>query len=289
MKRFPSFVIAVALLCGGAFSPRTAAATAETAAAGRALAARYADAVVGVELVVTLKVKSGGQEMPPREQRVEVNGVVIAPNGLTVTSLIEVDPQMAFESMRALQPGRPIELLGVDFKQVKLRLADGTEVPARFVLKDADLDLAFMAPEDATAEAGPRKFTHVDLATAADGAVLDRFFVVSRAAKVLQRTPLVQETTVIGIVEKPRRFYLLSQNMLSTAVFDPKGAVLGVTLQHLANGRRSGMVVLPAADIAEIARQVVFTKPAESAAPASPAAEPAAATGESTPDGAPKP
>ena len=44
------------------------------AAAGRALVKRYADAVVSVELVVTLKVKMGDREAPPREQRIEVNG-----------------------------------------------------------------------------------------------------------------------------------------------------------------------------------------------------------------------
>lgn len=288
MNRLPRLLAIAGLLLGGACLPSAWAVSPEAATAGRALLQRYADTVVGVELVVTLKVKSGGQELPPREQRVEVNGVVIAPNGLTVTSLVEVDPQMAFESMRAMQPGRPVELLGVDFKQVKLRLTDGTEVPARFVLKDADLDLAFMAPEDATAEGGPRKFTYVDLAKASEGAVLDSFYVVSRAAKVLQRTSLVQEISVVGIVEKPRRFYLMSQNMLSTPVFDAKGGVLGITLQHLASGRRTGMVVLPATDIAEVARQVVFTKPAESATSASPAAEPAATPGGSTPGGGAK-
>ena len=39
------------------------------------------------------------------------------------------------------------EIVSSEFKEVKLRLANGKEVPARFVLKDADLDLAFMAPE----------------------------------------------------------------------------------------------------------------------------------------------
>ena len=53
-------------------------------AAGRALVKRYADAIVSVELVVTIKLKSGEREMPPREQRVEVNGTVLSADGLTV-------------------------------------------------------------------------------------------------------------------------------------------------------------------------------------------------------------
>lgn len=262
MKHPVSSLFVLALLLAGTPAGSVSAAMPADAAAGRVLMARYADAIVGVELVVTLKMKSGDREMPPREQRVEVNGTVIAPNGLTVASLAEVDPQTAFEAMRASQAGRTVELLGVDFKQVKLRLADGTEIPARFVLKDGDLDLAFMAPEDATAEPGQREFMHVDLANAAEGAVLDRFFVVSRASKALQRTPLVQTSEILGLLEKPRRFYLMTHPSLGSPMFDPQGRVLGIALQHFADGRRSGFVILPSADIAEIAHQVVFTKPA---------------------------
>src|SRR5690606_22163750 len=127
-------------------------------AAGRELVKRYADAIVSVELVVTMKAKMGDREAPPREQRIEINGTVISPSGLTVTTLGGADPQVQFDAMRAVQGGRAPELVGTEFKEVKLRFADGKEVPARFVLKDADLDLAFMAPE--TAEEG-RQYAHV--------------------------------------------------------------------------------------------------------------------------------
>ena len=225
------------------------------AAAGRALVKRYADAIVGVELVVTLKIKMGDREGSPREQRIDVNGTVISAGGLTVTSLAEVDPQSAFEAMRMSQPGGArIELVGADFKEVKLRLSDGTEVPARFVLKDADLDLAFMAP-DWEAGAIKREFPHVDLEKGADGEVLGSYFYVARAPKVLQRVPIVRASEIMGVVEKPRRFYLMTDQALGTPMFDPQGNVLGISVQNFANGRRSGFVVLPAGDIAEIAKQ----------------------------------
>src|SRR5688500_4197245 len=151
-----------------------AAAPETQAAAGRALVARYADAIVSVELVVTLKMKMAGRgEVPPREQRIEVNGTVISPNGLTVTTLGQVDPQATLEALRAGSGGgdRGLEIVGSEFKEVKLRLANGTEVPARFVLKDADLDLAFMAPEP-TPENAARQFPYVKLEEVADGALL---------------------------------------------------------------------------------------------------------------------
>jgi hypothetical protein len=210
------------------------------------------DAVIGIEMVVTVKVKVGDRERPAQERRVEVNGTVVTPDGLTVASLAQVDPAAEVEAAQLAQPGRQIELLGADFKEVKLRRANGTEVPARFVLKDADLDLAFIAPEEAD---GAETFAHVDLGAHTDAAVLDKFYSVTRASKALQRVPIIMETAVTGIVEKPRRIYLVRDVSLGSPVFDGTGRLLGLALQHFAGGRRVGIVVLPAEDIAEVAKQ----------------------------------
>jgi hypothetical protein len=250
MKR--SSLLVIAALVAALNSPLRAASDTEATAA-RALVKRYADTIVGVELVVTMRVKFGDREQPPQERRIEVNGTVISATGLTVTSLAAVDPQVQFDAIRASQQGgRGPELVGADFKEVKLRLADGKELPARFVLKDADLDLAFMAPE--TADAG-REYPHVDLTQAAEGVVLGNYFFVSRASKSLQRVPMVRSTEVMGIVEKPRRFFLMTEQSVATPVFEPQGHVLGISLQHFANGRPTGVVLLPAADIADMAKQ----------------------------------
>ena len=262
MTRFLT-LFAAAILAG----PAVAAPDVQ-ANAGRALVKRYADAIVSVELVVTIRMKMGEREAPPREQRIEVNGTVISPTGLTVTTLGQVDPQATLDALRAGASGSRLpEILGSEFKEVKLRLADGTEVPARFVLKDADLDLAFMAPE-ATPENAARQFPHVKLEEFAEGGLLDDFFYLGRAAKIQQRVPLVQTTEVTGVVEKPRRFYLMTQQApqwMGTPVFNAAGRVLGITLQHFANGQRSGLVVLPADDIAEMAKQAAAAQSAAKA------------------------
>lgn len=245
----------VAVVIAAAVAAETLAANEADATAGRALLQQYADAIIGVELVVSLKFKQGDREAPPREQRIEVNGTVISPSGLTVTSLAAVDPQTTMEAMRAGMGGyRGIEVVGSDFKEVKLRLANGEEVPARFVLKDADLDLAFMAPENGP-ETAKREFAHVDLGKAADGAVLGTYFAVDRATKALQRVPIVRMNEMIGVVEKPRRLFLMSDPRMATPVFDARGGLLGIALNYFANGRQAGLVVLPSADIADIARQ----------------------------------
>ncbi|MEO7414446.1 MAG: S1C family serine protease [Opitutaceae bacterium] len=250
---YSSVFAAAALFATSVCLPLRAASEAE-AAAGRELVKRYADAIVGVELVVTIKLKVGGNERPPQEQRIEVNGTVISPSGLTVTSLAEVDPQALFDAVRS-GGGRGAELVGAEFKEVKLRLADGKEVPARFVLKDADLDLAFMAP-DVTADASKPDFpSYVKLDESAEGVLLGNYFFVARERKVLQRVPIIRASEVAGIVEKPRRFYLVTAQTLGTPVFDLKGKVLGISVNNFANGRPTGLVVLPAGDIAEIAKQ----------------------------------
>jgi S1-C subfamily serine protease len=257
MKRLRSRMAVAALLATTSSWSLNAAPDAQ-AAAGRALVKRYADAIVSVELVVTLKVKMGDREAPQREQRIEVNGTVISPNGLTVTTLGQVDPQATLEALRSgSSGGRMPEIVGSEFKEVKLRLADGKEVPARFVLKDADLDLAFMAPE-AMAEAGGQTFPYVKLEEDIEGTLLSDYFYVGRAAKIQQRVPLVRTTEIIGIVERPRRLYLMTEQLsqwMGTPVFNAQGRVLGVTVQHFANGQRSGLIVLPAEDIAEMAKQ----------------------------------
>ena len=78
------------------------------------------------------------------------------------------------------------------------------------------------------------------------------------------RVPLARSTSILGIVETPRRLYLLTDLAIAAPVFDGAGKVLGLTLQHFANGRLSGVVVLPAADIADMAKQAAI---AQAAAP----------------------
>ena len=57
------------------------------AATGRALVKQYADSIIEVEVVATLKVTVGDHAQPPRENKIQVNGTVLAPGGLTVTVL----------------------------------------------------------------------------------------------------------------------------------------------------------------------------------------------------------
>ncbi len=223
------------------------------AVAGRDLVKRYADTIVSVEMVVLVKAGGarGGQS---REVKREVNGTVISPTGLTVTSLALIDPSAAAGGGRG-----GADVPETEFKEVKLRLADNSEVLARVVLKDADLDLAFIVPESAEAAAG-RPFPYVKLDDAAEAAVLGSYAEITRVPKTLQRVPIVQMSTIVGIIEKPRRYFLVSQQSFGCPVFDLQGRVLGISLVYSSGGRQVGAVVLPAADVAEMAKQAAAVK-----------------------------
>ncbi len=272
MKRLLLALCAAALLAGPV---SLHALTDAEAQAGRAVVKRYADAVISIELVITLNISMGDRTMPPREVRLEVNGTVISPNGLTVTSLAAIDPRAAVDTSRAGPNGARLQFGDTQFKEVKLRLPDGTEIPARVVLKDADTDLAFVAPD---AAAAGRAFAAVDLQNAAKGELLASYFDVTRANRDLQRVPVVTPSTILGIVEKPRRLYLVGDQAGGCPVFDPRGAVLGLCVRHIANGRAGGFVVLPAQLVAETAQQAA----AEAAKPA-----PEAAADDGKPDAGP--
>jgi hypothetical protein len=236
--------------------------TSKEAASGRDLVKQYADTVVSVELVVTVRLTVGDRALPPRESKVEVNGTVISPTGLTVTVLSLVDPRGSLEAMRAAQGAgaSKIEIGESEFKDVKLRLANNAEVPADVVLKDPDLNLIFIAPVvDPAAPA--RKFTNVRLDKPATAEVLGNYYLISRGPKSLQRVPIVRMTTVLGIVEKPRMMFLLSEQALGIPIFDSSGLVLGIATQYLENGRPSSPIVLSAADVAELAAQAAAAKP----------------------------
>ncbi len=270
MKRFLPPCLALVLAAAAGPVPARALSEAE-AAAGRALVGRYADSIVSVSLVLSLNITVGDRTMPPREVRNEENATVISGAGLTVTSLSTIDPRAATLARLRANPGaagRSIQIADTEFKEVKLRLADGTEIPARVVLKDADTDLAFIAP-DAAAAAG-RTFTPVDLQHAAKPEVLGTYFDVFRAQRDLQRLPLVNATTLQGVIERPRPFFLAVNEAPGTPVFDAAGAVLGICVQHMNGGRAVRPVILPSAQVAEIAKQaaVEAAKPPPEPAPA---------------------
>jgi hypothetical protein len=158
-------------------------------------------------------------------------------------------------------------------------MADGTEVPAKLVLRDDDLDLAFVLPTQPG-----KKFPHLNLAGGGNAEVkpLDPLFVIWRLGQSLDRQPAVAITRVSAVVNKPRTFYLCSGvESLGTPAFTADGKPLGIVVmrkQGLDAGSGNFMsmmssggispIIVPAADVAEVAQQALAKKDAPPAADA---------------------
>src|ERR1041385_952300 len=115
---------------------------------GRAIFKKNQHAVVTVQIVLKSKFSMGGQGGQSTESRQDVTGTVIDPSGLTVLSLSATDPGQMLQAMMAGGSDEESRFkMETELSDVKILLDDGTELPSEVVLRDRDLDLAFIRPK----------------------------------------------------------------------------------------------------------------------------------------------
>jgi hypothetical protein len=230
-------------------------------AAARDTASRWGDAAVAVRVVAKTRVVVEGEEYDQGESAQELGATIIDPSGLVVCSLSEVDPSQHIERMVAKEDYRYER----EITDLRILLADGREIPAKVALRDLDLDLAFIRPSEELPEQVPA----VDLEEDAKREILDEVVVMSRLGQVGNRRALTVLDRVTAVVEKPRTLYVLGVNAymwsLGCPVFTPEGKVVGITVMRVMPTADAGEglsrgkqlpVVLPAADIVEVAKQL---------------------------------
>ncbi len=226
------------------------------ATAGRLVLRRYADAVVAVRATVTIRISVNGRHAPPSVSNVDVNGTMVTPEGVTVTSLSALDPQMVFAALRqSMGPAASAaDLEGSEVAGLRLRLADGREIPAKILGRDPSRDLALVGPAQAT-PVGRGNLPFVDLRESPDSAsVLGTCFHLARTGEGMQRVALIRPGAIIAILERPSRLFVVDTDLfadgLGCPVFDGQGRVLGICLRLLVDGLSKGVVVVPSADVA---------------------------------------
>lgn len=226
------------------------------AAPGRLILRHLADAVVTIKATVTLNITVDERAIPPQDNKVDVSGTMITPTGIVVTSLNAIDPRAYFEALRSRAPGgSEVKLSQSAYKELKLVFGDGTEMPAKMLWKDADRDVALLAPV-APLPAG-RTVTYVNLNDApASAIVLGSYFELSRMGEALKRAPVVRPSTVIGIIERPTRMLLVSTYSVGCPVLDVQGHALGICLRLIVDDAVAGTVVVPSSDIVDIVSQM---------------------------------
>ena len=233
----------------------------DIAAQARQVVAKWQNAVITVRLVIKTSM-SAGSNTNQQEEKSDVTGTVINPNGLTVVSLTQVDPaEMYKRYMGRRGADEPQFNLETQVTDVKLRFAEGTEVPAKIVLRDKDLDLAFVRPVDKL----PQPAAAVDLTQSATPQLLDQVVTVNRLGDYADWAVAPRIDRIQAILSKPRTVFVpQDSDDVGTPAFSLDGKILGVTLVRLPSAVEGtgGMdesggltVILPAAEVIEGAKQ----------------------------------
>lgn len=229
------------------------------------------DAVVTAQVVIKMNVSMGGRQMPGEEIRNEVPATIIDAGGLAVVSLTSIDPTNVLKQLMPQGAGMTPEM-DSSLSEAKMRLADGREIAVEVVLRDADLDLAFLRPT----EAQEKPLPFVDLSRDATLDVLDEVVVLSRMRRVADWAPGVVTDYVRASVSKPRPFLILSSQDASQEpghpVFARDGRLAGIlAVRSVASGDRGLFaamsagsnilrIVIPTADVREVAKQAIAKK-----------------------------
>lgn len=284
-----NLLIACACFCLIAGALRAQAEDREFLATARKTQQTYGNAVVSVCAVQKTKIKG----LPPgasisgldnEEQKVQCSATVIDPSGLALTSLTNLNAQRAMPSK--LRVGELTLEVECKVQEVKYRLSDGTELPARIVLKDEDLDLAFLAPQKPLDEPTRSKLAVIPLTDSTPRVeVLDPTIMLSRADANLNFAPILEVGRIKAVLSQPRTCYIGDKGEPGTPVFDRQGSLLGIVCVCMKNESSEGTgtgsstmmsplglttrpVILPAAEIArfvpqakEEAKKVAEAKP----------------------------
>ncbi len=274
---------------------------------GRAILEKNQKAVVTVQLVI--KMSMGAMGSDAEESKQESTGFIIDPTGLIVMPLSVTDPGGMMESMMSAMGADGDQFkMQTSLGEIKALLDDGTELPAQVVLRDKDLDLAFLRTREKPAKPLP----FIDLGQSGEARVLDQVVALNRLGKVANRASSVSLERIEAIVKKPRVLYLPgndpTQSGLGSPIFTLDGKTLGMIVMRtikdegggmmdlMGGGMMKGMasVILPAGDILEAAKQAPaeVTKEAPVEAPKeapkeAPQQEPVIIPNQSAPSAAP--
>ena len=212
------------------------------------------ECVTWVSASVRIEISANGRSYPPSERNIEALGTILDASGMTVLSLNQLDPTDSIQSKIRNYKAE----IKVNYTEVKILLQDGTEIPAEFVLKDDDLDLAYIIPQKTSQETmGKTLFSHVTINAESDQPqVLDGVVSLGKLGPNLYRQSTLLRGWVNAVIEKPRDYFVIENVNPGTPVFDQMGNWIGVSLFKKDMGRPSGLITLPARDILEIAEQV---------------------------------
>jgi hypothetical protein len=252
----------------------------ELADKGRDIFKQNQHVVVTVQTVLKMTDSSGGRSSNPREIKRDLTGTVIDPSGLTVLALSSVDPAELYRRM-----SDDYNKIETQINDVKMLLDDGTEIPSEIVLRDKDLDLAYIRPK--TKLSAP--MTAVDLSKSSPLEMLEPVVALNRLNRATGRAYSASVERIDAVIRKPRTFYIpdgsTSASTLGSPAFALNGNIVGIFVMRAVSagdttGRNASenvtVILLPAEDILKGAKQA----PEAKGDTEKPADKPAATTGQ---------
>ena len=230
--------------------------SAEERTVAREIVKKKSDAVVMILATLKIRANVGGQEQTI-DQQAQANGTVLDASGLTVLSLstLQPDDMMARSLSSRVRPDTRVDVTS-EPSGIRMHLADGREIPAKLVLRDQDLDLAFVRPAEPPSPA----LTWIDVPSA-KASLLDLVFVIQRTSETSGWSTAAAFGSVQLVVDKPRVYYQVAMpsiggGPLGSPVFDATGKFVGVVVTRTSGSRGpSQSAVLPAEDIRDVAKQ----------------------------------
>lgn len=259
-----SRLLTLCLLLAGAFAPAGPADTPAEATA-RVLHRKLGDAVVLIRATVSVTVTPGDQPAQTRDRTFEQLGTVVSSDGRVLLSATSIDPAAVMDGRTVNTPAGPMKLAATSqVKEAFIVLADGTEIPAKVVLKDKDLNLALVAP----VAPGGESFVPVDVAASETVEPVDNVIILGRMDKSLNRVGKVEIDAVAAVVAKPRPLISIHVNATGCPVFSAAGKFVGLTsgkIDAATEGDGEGVsmepVVIPATTVQKFLAQAA-AKPA---------------------------
>ncbi|MFP4355197.1 MAG: hypothetical protein ACLFUJ_08735 [Phycisphaerae bacterium] len=217
----------------------------------------HADSILWIEAVLKVQFSAGSMPTRTQEEKQTLLGTVIDESGLMVCSLSQLDPASLVDGQERNIRGERMKIsASSEFIEVKVRMPDKTEVPAKVVMKDTSWDLAFLMIDKSSDEFQGQSLSAVKLDPKVEATELDKLVVIQRLGKAMKYTPAVDTTHVAAVVTKPRTLYVAGSRVLGTPVFKLDGKALGISIVWVNRQEGSGgPVILPAADVLEIAKQ----------------------------------
>jgi hypothetical protein len=231
---------------------------------GRDIFKKNQHAVVTVRAVLKTTYSGNGRSSNPSESKQDLTGTVIDPSGLTVLALSSVDPAELYRRM-----SDEYKTVETQINDLKILLDDGTEIPSEIVLRDNDMDLAFVRPK--TKPSAP--MAAVDLTKSSPVEMLEPVIALNRLSRAAGRAYSASIERIDAVIQKPRTFYIPDTGQSTTSLGSPafalNGNIVGIFVMRAVSAGESGgrnmrenmtAILIPAEDILKGAKQAPEAK-----------------------------